>query len=188
MKDPTQVFADSAYLRRTSRIDRQRLLAIDTWLQTLLDDGSPLLRQTHYFHGRYENLYIDGPDGTTGNGDLDELIAEGLDWSAQIFDTRPDQLRIGFWFNLMQPGQVTTLHRHDDFDEMLSGVVYLKVPEQSGDLVLVLDEREISLPPVMGDFVFFSPKTPHRVEQNRSNSRRLSIGMNIGPAQQSPAG
>jgi quercetin dioxygenase-like cupin family protein len=100
-----------------------------------------------------------------------------------MLDTTPDQLRIGYWFNRMQPGQITTLHRHDDFDELISGVVYLKVPDNSGDLVLVVDDQEIALQPVAGNFVYFSPETPHRVEENRSDSRRLAIGMNIGPRQ-----
>jgi mannose-6-phosphate isomerase-like protein (cupin superfamily) len=182
MKDSEQVFSSAPYLRRRSALDPQRLAAIDDWLQALLDEGSSSIRKTHYFHGRYENLYIDTGGASSGNPDLDLLLKESLDFCADMLDTSSDQLRIGFWFNRMEPGQVTTLHRHDDFDELISGVVYLKVPEDSGDLVLVLKDQELKLTPVMGNFVYFSPETPHKVEPNRSNERRLAIGMNIGPA------
>ena len=183
MKDTSEVFASAPYLRRKTTLSTERLLAIDGWLQKLLDSDSPNLRKTHYFNGRHENLYVDGDGTSTGNPDLDELIKESLALCAGMLDTTPEQLRIGYWFNRMQPGQITTLHRHDDFDELISGVVYLKVPDHSGDLVLVVDDKEIALQPVAGNFVYFSPETPHRVEKNRSDSRRLAIGMNIGPRQ-----
>ena len=93
-----------------------------------------------------------------------------------------NDLKIGYWFNLMQPGHITTLHRHDDFDELISGVIYLRVPENSGDLILEAGKKSVTLTPETGNYIFFDPATPHRVTQNLSEHYRLSIGMNIGPA------
>lgn len=174
------VFSQSPYIRCKSTLSDSRLRSIDTYLQELMQQDSSRLRKTHYFHGRHENIYIDSPSAS-GNEDLDFLIDESLTLCAELLGMNKQQLKIGYWFNLMEPGQLTTLHRHDDYDELMSGVVYLLVPEDSGDLILQVNGNEVSLSPVSGNFIYFSPKTPHRVSINRSNSRRLSIGMNVGP-------
>lgn len=63
-------------------------------------------------------------------------MAESFSFCADILKVDTDKLKIGYWFNLMQPGDVTTLHRHDDLGELISGVIYLTVPENFGDLLL----------------------------------------------------
>lgn len=135
------------------------------------------MRKTHYFHQRYENIYLT----SIQNSDLKRLIDEGLNYAASILDMQQGDLHIGYWFNLMQPGDVTTLHSHDELDELISGVVYLTVPENSGDLILQTSTQQITLKPSPGHYFFFDPATPHRVTENLSSSHRLSIGMNIGP-------
>jgi hypothetical protein len=175
------LFSRKAYIRRKSKFSQPQLTEIDNQLQQLLQQDSERLSKTHFFHGRYENIYLDAPASDCGLDTLDSLIDESLNNAADLLQTDKSELKIGYWFNLMQPGQVTTLHRHDDFDELLSGVVYLAVPEHSGDLILQVNNQEIVIPPVSGDFVYFSPETPHRVSENLSTRHRLSIGMNIGP-------
>lgn len=181
-------FRDQLYIRRHSGLASTDLARIDDFLQKLLNDEASRIRQTHYFHGRFENLYLESKDGCSGLAELDRVIEQALEYCADLLEVRKNALKIGFWFNLMEPGQVTSLHRHDDYDELVSGVAYLTVPEQSGDLVLIDRDQEVRVSPVAGDMLFFSPQTPHRVEQNRSATRRLSIGMNIGPASSSSAG
>ena len=107
-------------------------------------------------------------------------MAESLSFCAELLDVNNEELSIGYWFNLMQPGHITTLHTHDNLNELISGVVYLTVPEDSGDLVLQTDNREINLTPITGNYIFFDPETPHLVTKNNSSRHRLSIGMNIG--------
>ena len=46
------------------------------------------------------------------------------------------QLRHGFWFNEMHPGHRTTLHSHEELDELLSAVYYVSCPDDSGRLIL----------------------------------------------------
>ncbi|MBC8212650.1 MAG: 2OG-Fe(II) oxygenase [Gammaproteobacteria bacterium] len=173
-----RLFSQTPYIRRISQLSASQLSAIDRYLQQQLEQNANNLKKTHYFHQRFENIYLK----TIQNTDLERLLEESLGYCAELLGMCTDELKIGYWFNLMQPGHVTTLHRHDDFDELISGVIYLSVPENSGDLVLETPEQSIVIKPVSGNFIFFDPATPHRVTENRSEHYRLSIGMNIGPA------
>ncbi|HEY9150736.1 MAG TPA: 2OG-Fe(II) oxygenase [Gammaproteobacteria bacterium] len=138
----------------------------------------PATRKTHFFHGRYENLYIDRariPElGTVL--DVAAVVARRL---LGLPDTAP--LRCGGWFNRMGPGQVTLPHRHDDDDELLSAVYYVQVPPESGELLLHEPPVHTRVEPREGLFVFFPPTVLHEVTENRSMEERLSIGINIGP-------
>lgn len=137
-----------------------------------------LLRRSHFFNGRYENLYLErGLIPAIGQ------VMEQADTFAQNILQLNHGLRSGFWINDMGPGHVTTEHDHDEDDELLSGVYYVQVPENSGDLV-ILDKRirtRTLVTPQAGMFVFFAPSVLHSVSANLSEERRLSIGMNFGP-------
>lgn len=173
---PEQIFHNSTYLRRFSRLSESDLSNIDSYLQSLLQEDSSQLRKTHFFHDRYENIYLENNENTK----LDWLMDESLQFCAELLNVNKDELDIGYWFNFMAPGHVTTLHTHDNLNELISGVVYLTVPEDSGNLVIRTTEQEICLPPVSGNYIFFDPETPHLVTKNNSSQHRLSIGMNIG--------
>jgi hypothetical protein len=136
---------------------------------------APETRKTHLFGGRYENIYID----RSRLPELDKVLKVAVAAASTVAKIR-EPLQVGCWFNEMQPGQETTLHTHDDDDEVLSGVFYVTVPENSGDLLLVDGDEQIAIPPVESAFVFFSPRLPHAVGKNRSEVMRLSIGMNFG--------
>ena len=134
-------------------------------------------RRTHFFGGRFENLYLD-------RGRLPEL-ADVLGWAERcagsILGVDPGALKCGFWFNVMDPGDSTTEHTHEEIDELLSAVYYVEAPEDSGDIVLFDDPLTIRVKPESGMFLFFPPELSHLVETNRSGRRRLSIGINFGP-------
>jgi len=135
-------------------------------------------RKSHYFFGRYENIYID----TDKIPALEQIIESALTFSAKILNCKENELKAGLWFNVMMPGEKTTLHRHDDYDELLSAVYYVQVPENSGTLHLKKDPVEIQVTPKQGMFVFFRPDMPHEVTENHSHECRISLGINIGPA------
>jgi len=135
----------------------------------------PEVKKTHFFGGRYENIYV----GTDRVPQLQLVLDQALDYARQI--TRVNELRAGFWFNAMPPGSDTTLHRHDDDDELLSGVYYITAPENSGKLIIHEGEHRHEITPAAGNFIFFGPDVPHEVAKNNSASERLSIGINFGP-------
>ena len=91
-----------------------------------------------------------------------------------------NKLVSGFWFNAMRPGDITTVHTHDDDDELLSCVYYISVPDNSGDLVITENNEKLVLKPEAGSFVFLSPEILHEVSRNESNDSRLSMAFNFG--------
>lgn len=141
-------------------------------------DGTAV-RRSHHFGGRFENLYLPVER-------LPEFTAVrdfALHTAAQIL--RRDDLHHGFWFNEMLPGQRTSLHAHEEDDELLSAVYYVQCPEHSGRLLLHDDKALIAITPSAGLLVLFPPDLPHEVEENHSDRPRLSVAFNFGPLRDS---
>ena len=84
-------------------------------------------KQSHFFSGRYENIYL-APHLLTS---LPPLLAALRQTATDILERPLRQSMTAHWFNRMQPGHITGLHTHDDEDELLSAVYYLKVPRHS---------------------------------------------------------
>jgi hypothetical protein len=141
-------------------------------------NNSPDVVRTHFFHGRFENIRLPPASAPM----LSPVLAEALRHAGRLLGRHPRDLRIGGWFNAMQPGDITSLHQHDDDAEWLSGVYYVSAPWQSGDLVLHLPDGALKLSPRAGTFVFFPPSLPHEVDRHNGSALRLSVGFNIGPA------
>lgn len=176
MRSIQQQFSDDYHILRLPgyQVLNERILAEFTRC------SAQPTRRSHFFHGRYENLYIDRDRMPSLAPVLDVAVRQ----AASLLETEPETLRYGYWFNLMQPGQVTSLHSHDEDDELLSCVYYLDVPEDSGNLVLHLSGERRRIAPENGMFVFFSPRLEHEVGENKSDRSRLSLAINFGPAAQ----
>ncbi|MCB2262656.1 MAG: 2OG-Fe(II) oxygenase family protein [Candidatus Thiosymbion ectosymbiont of Robbea hypermnestra] len=159
------------FLADAERIN-QRILTAFTALTA--DDFS---RRTHFFGGRFENLYL-APDRIP---ELGTILDQAERWAREILGRHAEPLRCGFWLNAQGPGHSTSEHTHEELDELLSGVYYLQAPEHSGDLVLRDGRLTTRITPEAGLFLFFSPSLSHRVETNRSNALRLSLAFNFGP-------
>lgn len=141
----------------------------------LLED--PETRKTHFFNGRYENIYITEEQLPAIRPILQMILTE----SARLLCCDPQQLSLGFWFNFMQKDDVTIPHSHDDDDELLSGTYYLQMPENSGTLRIKMDqETVVSVDPEEAGLTFFNPSVVHEVSQHQSAIPRISIGFNIG--------
>lgn len=137
-------------------------------------ESNPAVKRTHLFNGRYENVYLKEEHVP----ELAAVLAEATRLAESILGVRG--LRAGCWFNFMPPGAVTTKHTHDDGDERLSGVYYVRAPENSGNLVIHDGGQRHVIEPREGRFVFFGPGVPHEVTTNNSRGPRLSIGINFG--------
>lgn len=161
----------TALLTDFSSLNEQLIWGLEQYI------NDPETRKTHEFSGRYENIYID----TEKIPALKILLSTVTEIAAVILNRQPGELRAGLWFNLMNPGDKTTLHQHDDDDELLSAVYYIKVPENSGTLILHKTPIKTQVTPQEGMFAFFPPDMPHEVTENMSNSARISLGINIGP-------
>ena len=145
----------------------------DLVAQYLAAKDLPEVKKTHYFNGRFENIYLDEDQVPA----LSELRADARARAARILG-RPVR-KMGCWFNAMGAGNETTLHSHDDDDEVLSGVYYARVPENSGNLIIHQGGQPVEHTPQAGQWVFFSSRTPHAVSLNHSEELRLSIAFNF---------
>jgi hypothetical protein len=146
--------------------------------------GEDFSRRTHFFGGRFENLYLDRdriPELQTILDHAESCACEILGWGTR-------RLRSGFWLNAQGPGQSTSEHTHEELDELLSGVYYLSVPAKSGDIVLRDGRIRMRVTPEAGMLLFFPPSLSHRVETNCSEDLRLSLAFNFGLADADASG
>jgi hypothetical protein len=147
-----------------------------TRIQLLLPGD--IVRRHHYLGGRYENLYVAFESIPELRVILDLATAQ----AAHILKRPKKDLRLGWWLNIMQPGDITCPHTHDAGDELLSGVYYIDVPPDSGKLLLTQGAQRLEIEPRAGRFVFFAPDVMHEVTRNESDRPRISVGFNVGPA------
>lgn len=134
--------------------------------------------KSHFFNDRYENIYIPA-DKITG---LNILLTKLRTEASRLLEDDTDNLKIGYWFNIMRRGDVTLAHSHDDTDELLSGTYYLQIPAGSGKLLVHHTNKTTTIQPYPGQFVFFHPAVEHEVTQHQSEITRISLGFNIGPS------
>jgi hypothetical protein len=137
------------------------------------------LKRSHYFEGRYENIYV--PEQRLPA--LQPVLAAARRGASRFLRREQRDLAVGFWLNEMGPGHRTLPHSHDEDDELVSGVYYVRVPEDSGELILTQGAAVTRVTAREGMFVFFPPQVVHEVSENRSGETRLSIGMNFGVRQ-----
>ena len=161
----------SAYLDDFENINQ----ALSKGYMDHLNDES--IKRSHFFEGRYENIYITQETVK----EISIILGAAIEHTANILTTPKDSLKAGLWFNAMEPGNITLAHRHDDDDELLSGAYYIAVPENSGELILSHKNFATHVTPTEGMFVFFPPDIKHEVSRNDSDKTRLSLGINIGP-------
>ena len=139
---------------------------------------SDRIRQTHHIGGRFENTYIEKEDIP----DIAVLLAVVKQQAGQLLGVEADRLKAGFWFNAMETGHRTEPHHHDENDELLSAVYYIRVPGNSGDLILHEADKQVIIQPQEGKLVMFAPAVLHEVTENLSPEMRLSVAFNVGPA------
>ncbi len=87
-----------------------------------------------------------------------------------------------FWFNIAAPGESTGWHDHKDRSE-LSGVYYLRVPDNSGDIHFrkKTDNESIEweMKAQTGKLILFDSSIEHSVPENKSKENRISIAFNL---------
>ena len=164
--------SQQSYLICRSSISKNMNLALETGFYK--HNQSEQIKRTHLFNDRYENIYIDEKKIP----EIKTLLKEAITLASPLVDCH--SLQAGLWFNHMPPGSVTEPHTHDDYDELLSGVYYISVPENSGKLIIHSQGETVEITPEEGMFVFFKPDTIHEVSKNNCQSDRLSVGINFG--------
>jgi uncharacterized protein (TIGR02466 family) len=87
-----------------------------------------------------------------------------------------------FWFNIASPGESTGWHDHKD-RSLLSGVYYLKVPDNAGNINFREKNgdqfREWQIRSQTGKMILFHSNMEHSVSKNKSSENRISIAFNL---------
>ena len=99
---------------------------------------------SHKINGRWENQYLDiqfVPQARDIFKMASELSKELTSESALVPHKELGYPLNEFWFNVTVPGESTGWHDHKK-NAVISGVYYLHIPENSGDLVLRKKEME----------------------------------------------
>ena len=138
-----------------------------------------IVRRHHFLGGRYENLYV----AIESIPEIRVILDLATALASHILNRPKQELRMGWWLNIMRPGDITFAHTHDADDELLSGVYYIDAPPDSGSLVLIDGAQREEVRPRAGMYIFFSPETLHEVTRNESGQVRISVGFNFGLSQ-----
>ena len=83
-----------------------------------------------------------------------------------------------FWFNSAYEGELTSVHNHNEHAQV-SGVIYLQVPINSGNLFFKKGhDNELEVEATKGKIVFFPSNLDHYVTENKSTEKRISLSFN----------
>ena len=118
-------------------------------------------------------------------------IIEGLKWDV----SGKELVLTSFWAHPTWPGERTDAHRH--IPALLSGVYYVDVPPESGNIVFIDDNPHAAYQPPLfpgaenylggrsleidakeGTMLIFPSWLDHKVLRNRSDRRRMSLSFN----------
>lgn len=97
------------------------------------------------------------------------------DWLKPIID-QIDSKVMRLWINVNGPGHYNKWHTHG-----LSNVavLYVSVPENSGDIEFRRGDETYKITPKVGQLIMFPGTLEHRVLENKSSEKRISIAINL---------
>ena len=138
-----------------------------------------------------------GFDLSDMNDLLHATILRGLSSFPSIKNTT--EIRASAWININGPGAYNIPHTHPN--SHLSGVMWIKVPKDSGNIVFDnpsghQTHTEINsytqefkdqffihhaywFPPIEGRMIIFPSHLQHEVKENKSNEDRISVSFNV---------
>ena len=114
-----------------------------------------------------------------------KTYADGIELHDILASGAPLRL-LNIWFNVNPPGAFNHVHVHPG--SLLSGVLWIKAPQGSGDLMLrdtlemnnyCLGVNCVAFPPEEGTMVLFPAHVPHNVGVNESEETRISVSFNL---------
>ena len=148
-----------------------------------LNLGMGDLSFSHKIGGRWENSYLPIKKVPI----VRDIVRQARDLAVNVYGKKLLALfesptgidHPPFWFNLSESGDCTGVHNHAR-ESVVSGVYYLEVPIDSGDLFFRADgEEDFSLLPEAGSLILFPSDLRHGVRMNSSSSKRISLAFNL---------
>jgi hypothetical protein len=82
------------------------------------------------------------------------------------------------WFNINPSGAHNEWHSH--YGIPTSGVVYIQIPNNSGDIEFRDNDYNLTITPISGLMIQFPGHVEHRVTVNHSKQDRICLVFNIG--------
>ena len=142
---------------------------------------------THFINNRWENIYINPQKIPSVLPLLSKIISEAIkEYRSRL---KPHQTLViphellgyeknEFWFNSALPGESTGVHNHNG-KAIISGVYYLQVPEKSGNVIFIHENKEkLEIPAEPGKLIFFPTELDHYVQENEGTEKRISLSFN----------
>jgi len=125
-----------------------------------------------------------------------EIMKEFYEYAHQILHYENNKFKMTTsWFVESNSGQKSGYHNHNNC--MFSGCLYLKVNKNSGGINFnnyenfrfllnptrydTLNARDFIIQPETGTIIFFPSEMYHRVLENKSNEKRISLAFNFFP-------
>jgi uncharacterized protein (TIGR02466 family) len=184
----------------TLDLDKSALDDVHKKVNTYIREKMPESKQeqnkllTTYYHDNKNFL------GTINAIPILEEINKHVRGFLELRGLRPDcYVEITSWLQINQPGSL--FNRHDHYGAIVSGVFYLEVPENSGNLKFhnPLEPRRasdvffdrirkeenqynydfIEYVPKVGEMIMFESWLQHSVEINKADKDRLSVSYNV---------
>ena len=118
----------------------------------------------------------------------DKCIASAQEYISNKYHKMISGKMFSWWCNVNEMGHFNQVHHHLRTD--LVGVFYIKVPDNSGKLILIRNdgsqytammssETEYHIQPVAGKLYLFPGHIWHYVEPNPTNEQRMSVSFNM---------
>ena len=142
---------------------------------------------THFINNRWENIYINPQKIPSVLPLLSKIISEAI--KEYHHRLKPHQTLViphellgyeknEFWFNSALPGESTGVHNHNG-KAIISGVYYLQVPEKSGNIIFIHENKEkLEITAKPGKLIFFPAELDHYVQENEGTEKRISMSFN----------
>jgi hypothetical protein len=167
------------------------------WISFLNLDTDSLEREVKIFSFKKESSKMSNIGGYQGhefnNKKLMSSIVNSLPLKA---GTNLESFRIYSWVNINKSGDRNERHSHLNTNIFLSGVYYIKVPENSGNIRFYDPRGHLTqefldykyfyngysyhyITPQKNMLLLFPCWVEHDVEENSSNEERISISFNI---------
>lgn len=163
-----------------------------------------IIDYTRQYKSKYETVQVSNMGGYQSSSDIhqdpdfhsvcnkiwDEVLMPAVDLMSQSFgdnDFPGTKFSLhNIWFNSNPKGAWNMPHTHPHC--FFSGVLWVKAPHESGELVLHsphshalygLDHNVWTIPPEEGRVVLFPSNLQHHVSSNTTENERISLSFNI---------
>lgn len=168
------------------------------WITTITDlDNKKLNYQVTKFSKNNDSVAISNVGGYQGHEFENDKLNKIIIKNTPLLENKPlEKYTLHTWVNINKKGNYNKRHNHLNTNIFLSGVYYVSVPENSGNIRFYdprgswmqsmvdhnyfFDGHEYNyLTPAPGMLLYFPSWLEHDVEENLSNEDRVSIAFNI---------